>query len=85
MSELHDTLNETAHGDTLNIRYEDGGGVFRVDGGIRPFGDGEGIIVCRNDVDDVVTEIREIRRDPHRVGVEQDGELTAIGVEVSIE
>lgn len=91
-NELHDALNNVDPGDVLDFAFiknspenVTGGGVFRVSEVIAPFGDGNGEIECENDVDDVVTTIREIEReDDERVGIERDGELTHIGGHVTV-
>jgi hypothetical protein len=91
-TELHTALNNVILGDTLDFAYikddtsnRTGNGVFRVEELVTEFGDGNGHIRCRNDVDDVVTDIHEMEEsDDQRVAIEQNGELAHIGGYVSV-
>jgi hypothetical protein len=91
-TELHTALNNVMLGDTLDFAYikgdtsnRTGSGVFRVEELVTKFGDGNGHIRCRNDVDGVVTDIREMEEsDDQRVAIEQNGELAHIGGYVSV-
>lgn len=91
-SKLHDALNEVESADVLDFAFitresdnVTGEGVFRVSEVLEPFGDGHGHIRCENDVDDVITDIKEMERESdERVAIEQDGELTHIGGYVTI-